>query len=106
MLDITLMCRLFDYFAWSGYTGKCNGVPFGSSEAAMREATAVLGTCTPVTKSKLSFVRHVKPLQKMFIKALYLRKDMAGARRVVGVLKEGESMEVERIARQRKTWLR
>jgi hypothetical protein len=42
----------------------------------------------------------------MFIKALYLRKDVAGARRVVGILKEVERMEVERIARQRKTRLR
>jgi hypothetical protein len=106
VLDVTLVRRLFDYFAWSGYAGNGDGVPFGSSEAAMREAAAVLGTCAPVTKSKLSFARHVKPLHKMFIKALYLQKDVAGARRVVGILKEAERMEVERIARQRKTRLR
>lgn len=100
VLDVVLVRRLFDYFAWSGYGG---GVSFGSSEAAMREAAAVLGTCTPVTKSRLSFARHVKPLYKMFIKALFLRKDVAGARRVVGVLKEAERIEVERIARRRKS---
>jgi hypothetical protein len=72
----------------------------------MRETAAVLGTGTPAAKSKLSFARHVKPLHKMFIKALYLRKDVAGARRVVGILKEGERLEVERIARRRKSRLR
>ena len=100
------MRGLFDYFAWSGYAGNGDGVPFGSSEVAMREAAAVLGTCTPMTKSRLSFARHVKPLHKMFIKVLYLRKDVAGARRVVGILKEAERLEVERIARRRKSQFR
>ncbi|KAH9031782.1 hypothetical protein EDB85DRAFT_1958421 [Lactarius pseudohatsudake] len=100
VLDVVLVRRLFDYFAWSGYGG---GVSFGSGEAAMREAAAVLGTCAPVAKSRVSFARHVKPLYKMFIKALFLRKDVAGARRVVGVLKEAERMEAERIARRRKS---
>ncbi|KAN0132965.1 hypothetical protein V8E53_009330 [Lactarius tabidus] len=81
-------------------------VPFGSSEAAMRETAAVLGTGTPAAKSKLSFARHVKPLHKMFIKALFLRKDVADARRVVGILKEGERADVERIARRGKSRLR
>ncbi|KAN0132968.1 hypothetical protein V8E53_009333 [Lactarius tabidus] len=71
----------------TGYVAGGDGVPFGSSEAAMRETAAVLGTGTPAAKSKLSFARHVKPLHKMFIKALYLGKDVAGARRVVGILK-------------------
>ncbi len=106
VLDVALVRRLFDYFAWSGYAREGGGVPFGSNEAAMRESAAVLGTCTPVIKSRLSFARHVKPLYKMFIKALYLRKDVAGARRVVGILKEAERMEVERIARRRKSRMR
>ncbi len=38
----------------------------------------------------------------MFIKALYLRKDVAGATSVVGILKEAERLEVERIVSQRK----
>ena len=102
VMDVALVRQLFDYFAWIGYAGDGNRPPFGSSEPAMREAAAVLGTCTPVTKSRLSFVRHVKPLYKMFIKALYLRKDVAGARTIVGILKEAERLEVERIARRRK----
>ena len=102
VLDVVLVRQLFDYFACSGYVGNGDDVLFGSSEAAMREAAAVLGTCTLMTKAKLSFARHVKLLHKMFIKALYLRKDVAGARRVVGILKEGERMEVERIAGRRK----
>ena len=99
VLDVALVRRLVDYFAWSGYARE---EPFGSSEPAMKEAAAVLGTCAPVTKSRLSFARHVKPLWKMFIKALFLRKDVAGARKVVGILKEAERMEIEKIARQRK----
>jgi hypothetical protein len=38
----------------------------------------------------------------MFIKALYLRKDVAGARKVVGVLKEAEKIEAGRIASKRR----
>jgi hypothetical protein len=66
----------------------------------------VLGACTPVTESKLSFTRHVKPLNKTCIEAIYLRKDVATAKRAVGLLKEGERMQVERISRRRKSWLR
>ena len=106
MLDVALVRRLFDYFAWSGYASEGCGTPFGSSEDTMKEAAAVLGTRIPVTKSRLSFARHVKPLYKMFIKALYLRKDVAGARAVVGMLKEAERTELERIARRRKSRLR
>ncbi|KAI0254993.1 hypothetical protein BJV78DRAFT_808472 [Lactifluus subvellereus] len=81
VLDAALVRRLFDYFVWSGYPGE-EGV----------------GMPIPMPKSKMSFVWHVKPLYKMFVKALYLRKDVAGARKVVGVLKEGERMEAERVA--------
>ncbi|KAI9439917.1 hypothetical protein H4582DRAFT_1943959 [Lactarius indigo] len=65
VLDVVLVRR-----------GYATGVPFG-------EAAAVLGTCTPVTKSRLSFARH----------ALFLRKDVAGARKVVGILKEAERLD-------------
>ena len=104
VLDAALVRRLFDYFVWSGYPGEegVGMVPFGSGEVAMREAAQVLGTPIPMPKSKMSFVRHVKPLYKMFIKALYLRKDVAGARKVVGALKVAERMEDERIASNRR----
>jgi hypothetical protein len=97
VLDAAHARRLFDYFVWSGYPREGTGVPFGSSDAAMRELAVVLGTPIPMPKSKMSIARHVKPLYKMFIKALYLRKDVAGARTVVGILKEVERMEAERI---------
>jgi len=108
VLDAALVRRLFDYFVWSGYPGEGVGVPFGSSDAAMAEASVVLEAPIPMPKSRTSFARHVKPLYKMFIKALYLRKDVGGARKVVGILKEAERMEVERNAskgrkRRRKT---
>ncbi|KAH9960907.1 hypothetical protein BC827DRAFT_1267959 [Russula dissimulans] len=103
VLDAALVRRLFDYFVWRGYPGEDadTGVPFGSGEAAMREAAVILGTPTPMPKSRMSFTRHVKPLYKMFIKALYLREDVAGARKVVGILKEAERIEIERLAKRR-----
>jgi hypothetical protein len=102
VLDASLVRRLFDYLVRSGYPGVDVGVPFGSSEAAMGEAALVLGTPIPMPKSKISFVRHVKPLYKMFIKALCLRKDVAGTRKVVGILKEAERLEVESIVSKRR----
>ncbi len=102
VFDAALVRRLFDYFVRSGYPGEGVGVPFGSSDVAMKEAAVVLATPIPMPKSKMSFARHVKPLYKMFIKALYLRKDVAGARKVVGILKEAERVEAERIASKRR----
>jgi hypothetical protein len=96
--DTALVRRLFDYFVSRGYPGEGVGAPFGSGDAAMKEAGVVLGTPIPMPKSKISFTRHVVPLYKMFIKALYLRKDVAGARKIVGILKEAEKVEAGRIA--------
>ena len=100
MFDPTLVRRLFDYFVSRGYPGEGVCMPFGSSDAAMKDAGVVLGTPIPMPKSKISFTRHVEPLYKMFIKALYLRKDVAGARTMVGILKEAEKTEAGRIARK------
>lgn len=91
LFDAAHVRQLFDFLVSSGYPGVGVGLPFGSGDAAMKGAGVVLGTPIPMPKSKMSFTRHVEPLYKMFIKALYLRKDVAGARRVVGVLKEAES---------------
>jgi len=96
VLDAALVRRLFDYFVSSGYPGEGVGVPFGSGDAEMKKAGVVLGTPIPMPKSKISFTRHVVPLYKMFIKALYLRKDVAGARKIVGILKEAEKREAGR----------
>ncbi|KAF8273239.1 hypothetical protein EI94DRAFT_1696800 [Lactarius quietus] len=95
-------------WTWRLYAREDAGarVPFGSSGDAMRKAAAVLRTRIPVTMSRISFARHVKQLCKMSIKALYLQKDMAGTRTVVGILKEADGIEVERNARRRKSWLR
>jgi len=104
VLNAAVVRRLFDYFVWRGYPGgdADMGVPFGSGDAAMREAAMILGTPIPMPESRISFARHVQPLYKMFIKALYLRMDVAGARKVVGILKEAERMEVERLANKRR----
>jgi hypothetical protein len=69
--------------------------------ALARQVICTLGPGAPSPASKLLFTRHVKLLYK----ALYLRKDVAGARIVVGILKESERLEVERISRRRKSRL-
>lgn len=102
VFDAAHVRRLFDYFVSCGYPGMGVGVPFGSGDAAMKEAGVVLNTPIPMPRSKMSFTRHVEPLYKMFIKGLYLRKDVAGARKVVGVLKEAEKIEAVRIANKRR----
>ncbi|KAI9511816.1 hypothetical protein F5148DRAFT_1167822, partial [Russula earlei] len=105
VFDASRVRRLFDYFVRMGYPGEGvdKGVPFGSDDAMMREAGVIFGTPFPMPKSRTSFARHVKPLYKMFIKALFLREDVAGARKVVGILKEAERMEVERLTSRRRS---
>ena len=41
--------------------------------------------CTFMIKSGLSFAQHVNHLYKMFIKMLYLQKDLAGVRTIMGI---------------------
>lgn len=49
---------------------------------------------------QIRFERHVRPMMKMFIKALYVRGDVVGARILVGILREVEMLENrERVAR-------
>ncbi|KAH8100041.1 hypothetical protein BXZ70DRAFT_940037 [Cristinia sonorae] len=52
---------------------------------------------------RISWRRHARPLFKMFIKALYIRGDKVGARRMLRILKAGEGtykMEMEMKGRE------
>ncbi|OBZ72057.1 hypothetical protein A0H81_07768 [Grifola frondosa] len=87
---------LFDRVIRSGYptgTVEQGSVPFGTEAAASPQGFEI-----PKLDSSISFVRHVRPLYKMFIKAFYLRGDVHAARTVVGILKavEAGAMDVER----------
>jgi len=79
---------LFDHMIRCGYPASprwCgeNGVPFGTPlSSPMFEV--------PKLPSNISFERHVRPMYKMFVKALYARQDVRGAKIIVGILKEEE----------------
>ncbi|THH16095.1 hypothetical protein EW146_g4473 [Bondarzewia mesenterica] len=98
---------LFDHLVQCGYPGgsrysRDGEVPFGTARA---EGAGVLKVPVPVPLAvrdgeKLQFVRHVRPLYKMFIKAFFVRGDAVAARIVVGILKDVEGQEVAR-ARER-----
>ncbi|KAJ7650382.1 hypothetical protein FB45DRAFT_887786 [Roridomyces roridus] len=80
--------RLLDHLVSTGYPCPArfrheDGV-FGTlsaGESGKVEAISTLGL-----PAFISFDRHVRPLYKMFVKALHLRGDLRGARTVVGIL--------------------
>ncbi|KAJ6544767.1 hypothetical protein DFH09DRAFT_1040664 [Mycena vulgaris] len=94
--------RLFDHMVRSGYPAAARwrrdgGVPFGTAAAGAGHAINTLGL-----PAFISFDRHVRPLYKMFIKALHLQEDRRGARTVIGILHDEEAaVMVRRQARRR-----
>ncbi|KAJ6513361.1 hypothetical protein C8R45DRAFT_1207213 [Mycena sanguinolenta] len=99
--------RLFDYMVRSGYPvpGRWlragGGVPFGTPVGG--DGTNAAGALNMLKLSPfISFERHVRPLYKMFIKAMQLQGDVVGARTVTGILHEVEDdVLVRRHARRR-----
>ncbi|KAI0951194.1 hypothetical protein AcW1_008301 [Taiwanofungus camphoratus] len=93
-VDSKKLRTLFDHMLRSGYPS--GGVPFQN----MSPVPFGSAVTTPVTfeipkiTSGISFTRHVRPLYKMFIKALYIRGDVFAARTVLRILK---AVEVEMI---------
>jgi hypothetical protein len=94
--------RLFDHMVRSGYPAparwrKAGGVPFGTAVGGAGEGALNMLKLSPF----VSFERHVRPLYKMFIKALQLQGDSFGARTVIGILHEVEDdLLVRRHARR------
>ncbi|KAJ7727321.1 hypothetical protein DFH07DRAFT_930877 [Mycena maculata] len=89
-VDSVHIRRLVDYMVRSGYPAAARwrregGVPFGTSTV---ESVGPISTAG--LPPFISFDRHVRPLYKMFIKALHLRGDLRGARTVIGVLHAAE----------------
>ena len=76
---------LFDRMVRSGYPVADalppGFTPFGTDTSSGAQFQV------PEMSSPISYSAHVRPLYKMFIKALYVRRDGDGARRIVGILK-------------------
>ncbi|KAF7374984.1 hypothetical protein MSAN_00384500 [Mycena sanguinolenta] len=90
--------RLFDYMVRSGYPAPGRwlraggGVPFGTPVGAGVGTNANAAGALNMLKLSpfISFERHVRPLYRMFIKALQLQGDVVGARTVTGILHDVE----------------
>ena len=85
---------LFDHMIRCGYPASprwCgqNGVPFGTPLSSPTFEV-------PKLPSSISFEKHVRPMYKMFVKALYARQDVRGAKMIVGILKEEEVAAMRR----------
>ncbi|KAM5531013.1 hypothetical protein V8D89_015340 [Ganoderma adspersum] len=91
--------RLFDALIRRGYpTGQPRGdvpiPPFGTRLSASAVPRILVGGLeVPYVDAPLSFKRHVEPMYKMFVKAFYLRHDVAAARKVIGMLKVLEAQD-------------
>ncbi|KAF5326767.1 hypothetical protein D9619_004474 [Psilocybe cf. subviscida] len=101
MFDARRVRQLFDTMIREGYPvpdhwrRQPHNVPFNT----LTPRTEGFGI--PVSAT-INFNRHTRPMYKMFIKAFYLRKDVAAAKTVVGILKEVQAEVVaEREKRNR-----
>ncbi|KAJ7494640.1 hypothetical protein B0H11DRAFT_1802095 [Mycena galericulata] len=92
-VDSAQIRRLFDHMVRSRYPAPARwrrdgGVPFGTAEISAAEAEDAFSTVG--LPPFISFNRHVRPMYRMFVKALHLRRDQSGARTVVGILHAAE----------------
>ncbi|KAF8150648.1 hypothetical protein B0H34DRAFT_756290 [Crassisporium funariophilum] len=88
MFDSSHVRRLFDQMVHEGYPvpdqwRRKHGVPFNTPRSPSSGALSI-----PSLSAHISFVRHIRPLYRLFIKAFYLRNDIPAAKTVVGILKE------------------
>ncbi|KAF7424388.1 hypothetical protein PC9H_009695 [Pleurotus ostreatus] len=90
-VDVQKVKALFDHMIRGGYPAalkfRPRGVPFSTPP------TTVTTLSLPPLPAHISFVKHVRPMYKMFIKAFHLRGDRRAAAVVVGILKAEEAKE-------------
>jgi hypothetical protein len=88
---------LFDLISRTGLCGTSStGNHFGTEAeytiGGFASSAIALAGLVQKSETRLSFVRHTRPLLKTFIRAFYLRRDEEAARVVVGVLKAEEGV--------------
>jgi hypothetical protein len=86
MFDASYVKQIFDQMVHQGYPvpdrwRRKHGVPFNTP------GSITSGLSDMALSPHMSFTRHIRPLYKLFIKALYLRNDGAAARVIIGILK-------------------
>ena len=86
VFDASHVKQIFDQMVHQGYPvpdqwRHKHWVPFNTPPSA---ASGLSGMTLP---PHISFTRHVRPMYKLFIKALYLRNDRAAAKVIIGILK-------------------
>ena len=86
MFDASHVKQIFDQMVHQGYPvpdrwRRKHGVPFSTPQSATS------GLSEMVLPPHISFTRHIRPMYKLFIKALYLRNDRAAAKVIIGILK-------------------
>ena len=86
VFDASHVKQIFDQMVHQGYPvpdwwRRKHGVPFDTPQSA----TSGLSNMT--LPPHISFTRHIRPMYKLFIKALYLRNDRAAAKVIIGILK-------------------
>ncbi|KAI3604805.1 hypothetical protein WG66_008607 [Moniliophthora roreri] len=88
--DAVKVRALFDHLTRHGYPvaerwRRENNVPFGTVPLP----PGYLQLSFP--EGPIEFQKHCRPLYKMFIKALHRRRDVTGAKMIVGILKDEEA---------------
>jgi hypothetical protein len=86
MFDASHVKQMFDQMVHQGYPvpdqwRRKHGVPFNTPQST---TSGLSGMALP---PHISFTRHIRPMYKLFIKALYLRNDRAAAKVIIGILK-------------------
>ena len=102
-MDTGLIKGLFNHLAKSGYFGQRilaqdpKFVLFDGVSASVYQPFGL----PPIVESR-TFADHIKPLLRMFIKAFFVRRDVAAVQRVTGILKREEMSVLEIRDRRRK----
>ena len=87
--------QLFDALVHMGYpTGEDGGQPKSPPFGTKVMGEILVGSLVlPRVDAPLSFRRHIEPIYKTFVKAFYLRGDVAAGRKVIGILKTLEARD-------------
>ena len=99
MFDASHVKQIFDQMVHQGYPvpdrwRRKHGVPFNTPRSTTSGLSGM--ALTP----HISFTRHIRPMYKLFIKALYLRNDRAAAKVIIGILKMVEIQHMRELEKR------